>query len=121
MISSPRPSDDKPSNSADQSPPDEETPLLVSDPQNGILSSPESHRKSINSFPGDSKATDEEAADDLNGSINQPEAKTDASIVGIISVLLLGTQFSQGGDFQCADTGMSLQVVLSPMPMAQSY
>ncbi|CAF9927241.1 MAG: hypothetical protein HETSPECPRED_006524 [Heterodermia speciosa] len=90
MISSPRPSDDKPSNSADQSPPDEETPLLVSDPQNGILSSPESHRKSINSFPGDSKATDEEAADDLNGSINQPEAKTDASIVGIISVLLLG-------------------------------
>ena len=99
MISSRRPSDENSSNSADKSPPDEETPLLVSDPQNGILSNPESHRKSKNSFPADPKATDEEAADDLNGSINRPEAKPDASIVGIISVLLLGTEFSQGGDF----------------------
>ena len=92
-ISSLRSSDENPSKSADESLPDEQTPLLLPAP-NEILSDPENCQIPRRPQPGDSKRTDEESIDDLNNSNSHSAAKPDTSIIGIISILLLGIQFS---------------------------
>ena len=76
----------------------EQTPLLEPRPENGVLSDPESGPTSKRPFSGDSKDVDEVVADDFNNSKNQPGIKPDVSIVGVISVLLLGIYNSPGRD-----------------------
>ncbi|KAL8788409.1 MAG: hypothetical protein Q9195_007288 [Heterodermia aff. obscurata] len=89
MVSSLRSSDGNPSKAANELPANEQTPLLVSDPQPVIPSDPEHGRNPRDPLRRELKTTDDEATDDPNNSINEPEAKPDSSIVGVISVLLL--------------------------------
>ena len=98
MISSRRSSDGNPSRSANKSLPNEQTPLLVPG-SHGDVSDSESYRSSRRPLLDDPKDTGEEAADDSDKSNNQSNTKTDATIAGIISVLLLGNYFSQGKDY----------------------
>ena len=87
MISSPTSSDGNPSKPADEFLPDEQTPLLIPTPhQTGPTPG--------KSLPRDSKDADEESVHVSNNSDNQPKAKPDTSIVGVISVLLLGNHLS---------------------------
>ena len=95
MISSRRSSDEHSSKSANKSIPNEQTPLLVPT-SHAIIPDSESCRSSRRSLLDDSKDTGEEAPDDFHHSDNQSNAKADTTIVGIISVLLLGTYLSQG-------------------------
>ena len=88
-----------PSNpAANDSLPHEQTPLLAPHSEGGVLSDPESCPPSKRPLSGDSKDIDEVVADDFNKSKNQPGIKPHVGIVGIISVLLLGTDSSQGRD-----------------------
>lgn len=109
---------ENPSDPAGASTADERTTLLDSDPEGKILETSISRSTSRRSVPGTERHGDEETPLIAHGT-EDAKAKSNAGILGIISVLLLGTLHAH--PMNPNESFNIVQDVSLQMPMVRSF